>query len=147
VPTKRQINYLHSNSFLLYYHNWIPLIGRYRYSQIGHQVQKVVQYWTAHQVLNSCWCCWLSGHLFGSTRTLKMPVINMTGDQSPHADATVVFNGRLQPHRCTWMKIQDAAMILEEQPAKVAEAVNLFLQGLGYTLRRVGQGRCSTIYK
>ena len=77
--------------------------------------------------------------LFGSTRTLKMPVINMTGDQSPHVDATVVFNGRLQPHRCTWMKIQDAAMILEEQPAKVAEAVKLFLQGLGYTLRRVGQ--------
>ena len=81
--------------------------------------------------------------LFGSTRTLKMPVINMTGDQSPHVDATVVFNGRLQPNRCTWMKIQDAAMILEEQPAKVAEAVNLFLQGLGYTLRRVGQGYLS----
>ena len=78
--------------------------------------------------------------MFGSTRTLKMPVINMTGDQSPHVDATVVFNGRLQPNRCTWMKIQDAAMILEEQPAKVAEAVKLFLQGLGYTLRRVGQG-------
>merc|ERR1712226_1754033 len=77
--------------------------------------------------------------MFGSTRTLKMPVINMTGDQSPHVDATVVFNGRLQPNRCTWMKIQDAAMILEEQPAKVGEAVKLFLQGLGYTLRRVGQ--------
>ena len=77
--------------------------------------------------------------MFGSTRTLKMPVINMTGDQSPHVDATVVFNGRLQPNRCTWMKIQDAAMILEEQPAKVAEALGLFLQGLGYTLRRVGQ--------
>ena len=27
------------------------------------------------------------------------------------------------------MKIQDAGMILEEQPAKVAEAVKLFLQG------------------
>ena len=77
--------------------------------------------------------------LFGSTRTLKMPVINMTGDQSPHVDATVVFNGRLQPNRCTWMKIQDAAMILEEQPAKVAEAVKLFLQGLGYPIRRAGQ--------
>ena len=77
--------------------------------------------------------------MFGASRTLKMPVINMTGDQSPHVDATVVFNGRLQPNRCTWMKIQDAAMILEEQPAKVGEAVKLFLQGLGYTLRRVGQ--------
>ena len=31
---------------------------------------------------------------------------NMTGDQSPHVDATVVFNGRLQPNRCTWMKFQ-----------------------------------------
>ena len=77
--------------------------------------------------------------MFGASRTLKMPVINMTGDQSPHVDATVVFNGRLQPNRCTWMKIQDAAMILEEQPAKVGEAVKLFLQGLGYTLRKVGQ--------
>ena len=43
----------------------------------------------------------------------------MTGDQSPHVDATVVFNGRLQPNKCTWMKFQDSAMILEEQPAKV----------------------------
>ena len=32
------------------------------------------------------------------------------------------------------MKIQDAGMILEEQPAKVAEAVKLFLQGLGHTI-------------
>ena len=31
---------------------------------------------------------------------------------------------------------QDAAMILEEQPSKVSEAVKLFLQGLGYTTVR-----------
>ena len=73
--------------------------------------------------------------LFGATRTLKVPVINMTGDHSPHVEATVAFNGRLQPNKCTWMKIQDAAMILEEQPAKVAEAVKLFLQGLGYVFK------------
>ena len=73
--------------------------------------------------------------MFGSTRTLKMPVLNMTGDHSPHTEATVAFNGRLQPNKCTWMKIQDSAMILEEQPGKVAEAVKLFLQGLGYVLR------------
>ena len=36
---------------------------------------------------------------------------------------------------CTFrMKIQDAGMILEEQPAKVAEAVKLFLQGIGHTV-------------
>ena len=40
--------------------------------------------------------------MLGSTRTLKMPVLNMTGDFSPHVDATVTFNGRLQPHKCTW---------------------------------------------
>jgi hypothetical protein len=40
--------------------------------------------------------------MLGSTRTLKMPVLNMTGDYSPHIDATVTFNGRLQPHKCTW---------------------------------------------
>ena len=32
--------------------------------------------------------------------------------------------------------LQDAAMVLEEQPSKVAEAVKLFLQGLGYTTVR-----------
>jgi len=32
------------------------------------------------------------------------------------------------------MKIQDAGMILEEQPGKVSEAVKLFLQGLGHTI-------------
>ncbi|XP_059088121.1 protein NDRG3-like isoform X2 [Tigriopus californicus] len=73
--------------------------------------------------------------LYGATRTLKVPVINMTGDHSPHVEATVAFNGRLQPNKCTWMKIQDAAMILEEQSGKVAEAVKLFLQGLGYIFK------------
>ena len=71
-----------------------------------------------------------------SSRTLKTPVLNMTGDHSPHVDATVAFNGRLQPSKCTWMKFQDSAMVLEEQPAKVAEAVKLFLQGLGYVFKR-----------
>ena len=33
------------------------------------------------------------------------------------------------------MKIQEAAMILEEQTAKVAEAIKLFLQGMGFVLK------------
>ena len=73
--------------------------------------------------------------LFGATRSLQTPVLNMTGGHSPHVEATVAFNGRLQPNKCTWMKIQDAAMVLEEQPGKVAEAVKLFLQGLGFVFR------------
>lgn len=59
----------------------------------------------------------------------------MTGDFSPHVDATVALNGKLQPDKCTWIKFQDAGLILEEQPAKVAEATKLFFQGLGYVLR------------
>jgi len=72
----------------------------------------------------------------GATRTLKMPVLNMVGEESPHVDATVVLNGKLDPSKCTWMKIREAAMVLEEQPDKVGEAIKLFLQGLGYTLRK-----------
>ena len=44
--------------------------------------------------------------LGASVRALKTPVLNMTGDHSPHVEATVAFNGRLQPNKCTWMKIQ-----------------------------------------
>lgn len=83
--------------------------------------------------------------LLGATRALKSPVLNMTGDHSPHVEATVSFNGRMQPNRCTWMKIQDAAMVLEEQPAKVAEAVKLFLQGLGYTMVRSVKLRSNSV--
>uniref|UniRef100_A0A1B0DJY5 Uncharacterized protein n=1 Tax=Phlebotomus papatasi TaxID=29031 RepID=A0A1B0DJY5_PHLPP len=64
--------------------------------------------------------------------TLKMPVINITGALSPHVDDTVTLNGRLDPTNSSWMKIQDCAMVLEEQPGKLAEAFRLFLQGEGY---------------
>ncbi|CAL8135477.1 unnamed protein product [Orchesella dallaii] len=68
-------------------------------------------------------------------RTLKMPVLNVTGAHSPHVDDTVTFNGRLDPVDSTWMKIQDCGMVLEEQPGKLAEAFRLFLQGQGYALK------------
>ncbi|KAJ6643209.1 Protein NDRG3 [Pseudolycoriella hygida] len=64
--------------------------------------------------------------------TLKMPVINITGALSPHVDDTVTLNGRLDPTNSSWMKISDCAMVLEEQPGKLAEAFRLFLQGEGY---------------
>jgi len=75
--------------------------------------------------------------LYGAVRTLKVPVLNIVGNNSPHVDATVDFNGKLDPKRCTWMKIQDAGMVIEEQPLKVAEAMKLFLQGLGYNLKKI----------
>lgn len=38
--------------------------------------------------------------------TLSMPVINITGALSPHADDTVTFNGRLDPTNSSWMKVR-----------------------------------------
>ena len=70
----------------------------------------------------------------GDTRTLKIPVLNLVGAFSPFVDDTVTLNGKLNPINATWMKIQDSAMILEEQPGKVAEALLLFLQGQGFCL-------------
>jgi len=69
------------------------------------------------------------------SKSLQMPVLNIVGDHSPHVEATVTLNGRLDPAKCTWMKIGEAGMVLEEQPNKVAEAIRLFIQGLGHTLK------------
>merc|ERR550519_356789 len=67
--------------------------------------------------------------------TLQVPVLNLCGILSPFIEDTVVTNGKLAPSKTNWMKIQDAAMVLEEQPAKVCEAFRLFLQGQGFCLK------------
>jgi len=79
-----------------------------------------------------------------SNRTVKVPVLNMTGALSPHVDDTVTFNSRLDPSTSTWMKLQDCGMILEEQPAKVVEAFRLFLQGNGYALKLARKSSTTT---
>ena len=66
--------------------------------------------------------------------SLKMPVLNIVGDSSPHVEATININMKVDPAKTTWMKISRAGMVLEEQPDKVAQALGLFLQGLGYTI-------------
>ena len=67
---------------------------------------------------------------------LNVPVLNIVGEQSSHVDGTITFNMRVNPALCTWMKISEAGMVLEEQPEKAAEAVGLFLQGLGPANKR-----------
>ncbi|XP_077993438.1 protein NDRG3-like [Glandiceps talaboti] len=63
----------------------------------------------------------------------KCPVMVLSGADSPHIKETVDMNSRLDPANSTWMKISDCGgMVLEEQPAKVCEAFQLFVQGLGY---------------
>ena len=65
----------------------------------------------------------------------KVPILNISGIWSPFIDETVTLNGKLNPKNTSWMKIQDCAMCLEEQPGKVSEAFRLFMQGQGYCLR------------
>ncbi|CAF0933846.1 unnamed protein product [Brachionus calyciflorus] len=60
-------------------------------------------------------------------------VLNVMGDHSPHDDDVVDTNGRLDPTKSAFVKFADCGgMVLEEQPAKMAEAFRHFLQGLGY---------------
>lgn len=40
------------------------------------------------------------------SKTLRMPVLNITGALSPHVDDTVTLNGRLDPTNSTWMKVR-----------------------------------------
>lgn len=63
----------------------------------------------------------------------KCQVLNVMGDQSPHDDDVVDTNGRLDPTKTAFVKFADCGgMVLEEQPAKLAEALRHFLQGLGF---------------
>ncbi|XP_013403862.1 protein NDRG3 isoform X24 [Lingula anatina] len=66
-------------------------------------------------------------------RALDCDVLLMAGDNSPHLDAMVDMNSRIDPSKTSWMKISDCGgMPLEEAPEKVCDAFRLFLQGLGY---------------
>ncbi|XP_018020417.1 protein NDRG3 [Hyalella azteca] len=65
---------------------------------------------------------------------VRCNVLNITSNYSPHVDDTVALNARLDPACCSWMKIQDCGLVLEEQPGKVMEALRLFLQGQGYAV-------------
>jgi len=80
----------------------------------------------------------------GDTKTLKIPILNVVGAYSPFVEETVTLNGRLNPINTNWIKIQDSAMVLEEQPGKLAEAFLLFLQGQGYCLKMRKQQNHST---
>jgi len=71
----------------------------------------------------------------------KCAVAVVCGQYSPHVDESVAMNGKLMPEDSTWMKLSDGAMVLEEQPLKVAQAFRLFLQGLGYTLKEFEKRR------
>lgn len=67
-------------------------------------------------------------------KNIRCPTQILCGHDTPHLDDTIEFNGRMNPELCTWMKLQDCSMVLEEQPGKVTESLRLFIQGLGHSL-------------
>jgi len=63
----------------------------------------------------------------------KCAVLNVMGDHSPHEDDVVETNSKLDPTNSSFVKFADCGgMVLEEQPAKLAESLRHYLQGLGY---------------
>lgn len=62
-------------------------------------------------------------------------VLQIGASDSPYYEETIQLNSRLYPEYAEWLKIQDAdGFVLDEEPAKVAQAVLLQLQGVGYAV-------------
>ena len=60
--------------------------------------------------------------------------MNVTGFTSPHKDDVIETNDRCDPTKTSYVEFADCGgAVLDEQPAKMAEAIRLFLQGLGHS--------------
>ena len=65
-------------------------------------------------------------------------VLNITGASSPHKDDVIETNDRCDPKTSSYVEFAECGgAVLDEQPAKTAEAIRLFLQGLGYSKREI----------
>ncbi|XP_075033561.1 protein NDRG3 isoform X2 [Mixophyes fleayi] len=68
-----------------------------------------------------------------SEGTLKCPTLLVVGDNSPAVDVVVECNARLDPSRTTLLKMADCGGLPQAvQPGKLAEALQYFIQGMGY---------------
>jgi pimeloyl-ACP methyl ester carboxylesterase len=66
-------------------------------------------------------------------KSLTCTIMNITGFSSPHKDDVIETNDRCDPTKSSYVEFADCGgAVLEEQPAKTAEAIRLFLQGLGH---------------
>jgi len=64
-------------------------------------------------------------------------IMNITGFSSPHKDDVIDTNDRCDPAKSSYVEFADCGgAVLDEQPAKTAEAIRLFLQGLGHSKSR-----------
>ncbi|KAM9251672.1 protein NDRG2 [Cariama cristata] len=65
--------------------------------------------------------------------SLRCPVLLVVGDNSPHEDAVVECNAKLDPTQTSFLKMADGGGQPQlSQPAKLTEAFKYFVQGMGY---------------
>uniref|UniRef100_A0A6Q2XJW8 Protein NDRG2 n=1 Tax=Esox lucius TaxID=8010 RepID=A0A6Q2XJW8_ESOLU len=61
------------------------------------------------------------------------PVMLVVGDKSPHEEAAVKCNSKLNPTTTSFVKMADAGGLPQlTQPSKLTEAFKYFVQGMGY---------------
>ncbi|OPJ90071.1 hypothetical protein AV530_002658 [Patagioenas fasciata monilis] len=66
--------------------------------------------------------------------SLRCPVLLVVGDGSPHEDAAVECNAKLDPTQTSFLKMADGGGQPQiTQPAKLTEAFKYFVQGMGYS--------------
>lgn len=66
---------------------------------------------------------------------ISCDVLLVTGQRSPHSQSVEQLFSKLSPKNSSCIRFPDCANPIEEQPNKLAQAMALFLQGLGYSLR------------
>ncbi|XP_023801682.1 protein NDRG2-like, partial [Cyanistes caeruleus] len=65
--------------------------------------------------------------------SLRCPVLLVVGDNSPHEDAVVECNAKLDPTQTSFLKMADGGGQPQiAQPGRLTEAIKYFLQGMGY---------------
>ncbi|KAM7026340.1 protein NDRG2-like [Acridotheres tristis] len=66
--------------------------------------------------------------------SLSCPVLLVVGDNSPHEDAVVECNAKLDPTQTSFLKMADGGGQPQiAQPSRLTEAIKYFLQGMGYS--------------
>ncbi|XP_052635263.1 LOW QUALITY PROTEIN: protein NDRG2-like, partial [Harpia harpyja] len=82
--------------------------------------------------------------------SLRCPVLLVVGDNSPHEDAVVECNAKLDPTQTSFLKMADGGGQPQlTQPAKLTEAFKYFVQGMGYmaaaAMTRLSRSRTSSL--
>lgn len=82
--------------------------------------------------------------------SLRCPVLLVVGDNSPHEDAVVECNAKLDPTQTSFLKMADGGGQPQiSQPAKLTEAFKYFVQGMGYlaasAMSRLSRSRTASV--